>query len=151
MIEMLVVMVVLSILAALAVPTFSRWYPNYRLKAAAREVYSTLQTARLAAIKEGSATTYGAVTFDTANKTYRAFIDTNNDWAPTGTERILKQVTLPDSVSFKDISLPGDRTRFNNRGLVDMTGSGDGQVELQNDNGREETITLVPAGAVKIE
>jgi len=151
LIEMLVVMVILGILASLAVPTFSRWYPNYRLRAAAREVYSTFQTARLAAIKEGSATTYGAVTFDTGNKTYRAFIDTNNDWAPTGTERILKQVTLPDSVDFDDITLPTDRTRFNNRGLVDMTGSGDGTVKLKNDNGREETVTLLPAGSVKID
>ena len=151
MIEMLVVMVILGILATLAIPTFSVWYPNYRLKTAAREVYATLQTARLAAVKNGNSTVYGAVTFDTGTKTYTAFIDEDNNWAATGAERVLKQVTLPDDVDFKNITLTSDRTRFTSRGLVDLTGSTAGQVELENDNGRTETIILNPAGSVKIQ
>jgi type IV fimbrial biogenesis protein FimT len=152
LIEMLVVMVILGILATLAIPTFSVWYPNYRLKTAAREVYSTFQAARLAAVKAGNINTYGAVTFDTGNKSYTAFIDEDDNWSPTGTERILKQVTLPDDVTFKNITLPSDRARFDNRGLVDVSPPNNaGLVELENDNGRTETITLNPAGSVKIQ
>lgn len=148
MIELLVVMVVLSVLATVAIPTFSRWYPNYRLRTAAREIYSTFQTARMAAIKTGNASTFGAVTFDTGNKTYMAFIDEDDNWVPTGTERILKQVTLPDDVDFNNISLVSDRTRFDSRGLV--TG-GTGDVELVNDNGRTQKITVWTAGNIEID
>ena len=148
MIELLVVMVVLSVLATVAIPTFSRWYPNYRLRTAAREIYSTFQTARMAAIKTGNASTFGAVTFDTGNKTYMAFIDEDDNWVPTGTERILKQVTLPDDVDYNDITLASDRTRFNSRGLV--TG-GTGDVELVNDNGRTQKITVWTAGNIEID
>lgn len=151
MIEMLVVMVVMAVLATIAIPTFTRWFPNYRLKTAAREVYSTFQTARLAAVKAGNASTYAAVTFDTGNKTYMAFIDEDGDWAPTGTERILKQVTLPNDVNFNDVNLTSDRTRFDNRGLVDVIGSSAGFVELVNDRGRTEKITLRTSGSAQIE
>ena len=148
MIEILVTLVVLGVMAAIAVPTFYNWYPNYRLKAAAREVYTTFQTARLAAIKEGTATTFAAVTFDTTNNSYQAFIDTNNDWVPTGSEQILRQVTLPADVKIAAVTLPSARTRFNDRGLVD---SGTGYVELQNDKNKTETITLLPAGSAQIQ
>ena len=148
LIELLVVMVVLSVLATVAIPTFTRWYPNYRLRTAAREIYSTFQTARMAAIKTGNASTFGAVTFDTGNKTYMAFIDEDDNWVPTGTERILKQVTLPDDVDYNDITLASDRTRFNSRGLV--TG-GTGYVKLVNDNGRTQKITVWTAGNIEID
>jgi prepilin-type N-terminal cleavage/methylation domain-containing protein len=37
MIEVLIVIVILAILMSIAIPGFSRWLPNYRLKGAARD------------------------------------------------------------------------------------------------------------------
>lgn len=50
-IEVLMTCVILGILAAVAVPSFYVWMPNYRLKSAARDVYSSLQRMKLEAIK----------------------------------------------------------------------------------------------------
>jgi len=52
MIEVLIVIVILAILMSIAIPGFSRWLPNYRLKGAARELYSNLQLAKSGAIRD---------------------------------------------------------------------------------------------------
>jgi type IV fimbrial biogenesis protein FimT len=51
-IELLVVFIVLAALAAAAIPSFAVWMPNYRVKKAARDLYSDMQLAKLGAIKE---------------------------------------------------------------------------------------------------
>jgi prepilin-type N-terminal cleavage/methylation domain-containing protein len=61
LIECLILLVVLSILAGIAIPAFSAWLPEYRLKNAARDIYSTLQRA-----KSGAAN---------ANETWGVFFD----------------------------------------------------------------------------
>jgi type IV fimbrial biogenesis protein FimT len=38
-------------MVAIAIPGFSSWLPNYRLKSAARDVYSNLQLAKMGAIR----------------------------------------------------------------------------------------------------
>jgi prepilin-type N-terminal cleavage/methylation domain-containing protein len=52
MIEVLVVIVILAILSSLAIPGFTRWLPNYRLKGAVRDLYSNLQLAKAGAIRD---------------------------------------------------------------------------------------------------
>ncbi len=61
LLEILILLVVLSILAGIAIPAFSAWLPEYRLKNAARDIYSTLQRA-----KSGAAN---------ANETWGVFFD----------------------------------------------------------------------------
>ena len=61
LIELLIIIVVLSIMAGIAIPAFSAWLPEYRLKNAARDIYSTLQMA-----KSGAAN---------ANETWGVFFD----------------------------------------------------------------------------
>ena len=48
----IVTIAILGILAAMAIPAFSVWLPNYKLKSAARDLYSNFQSAKLGAIKE---------------------------------------------------------------------------------------------------
>ena len=78
LIEIFLVMGILSILAAVAIPGFSAWLPNHRLKAAARGVASDFQLAKISAIKQNKA---WAVVFDTGVKPGRYFIcsDDNGD------------------------------------------------------------------------
>ena len=54
LIEMVVVIGVMAILGAVAVPTFLAWLPDSRLKAAARDLYSNMQLAKMDAIRSNS-------------------------------------------------------------------------------------------------
>lgn len=49
--ELVIVIAVLGILTAVGVPNFLSWLPKYRLKSAARDLYSNMQLAKMAAIK----------------------------------------------------------------------------------------------------
>ena len=52
--EVLVVLCVIAIMAAIAIPAYSSWVPDYRLKSAARDLYSNLQRARMGAIRNNA-------------------------------------------------------------------------------------------------
>ena len=43
LIELMVTIIILSVLLGLAIPGFSSWLPKYRLRGAARDIYSNLQ------------------------------------------------------------------------------------------------------------
>jgi len=79
-IELLVTIVILGIVALIAIPGFSRWLPNYRLRAATRDVFSNFQHARLTAIKRHRTC---AVTFNQTIATtiydYVVYVDNNGD------------------------------------------------------------------------
>lgn len=51
LIELIIVVVLLAILAAVGIPNFLSWLPKYRLKSAARDLYSNLQLAKMSAIR----------------------------------------------------------------------------------------------------
>jgi prepilin-type N-terminal cleavage/methylation domain-containing protein len=51
LIELTVVIVLLALLAAVGIPNFLSWLPKYRLRCAARDLYSNLQLAKMSAIK----------------------------------------------------------------------------------------------------
>ena len=96
--ELLTTILILSFLAGIAIPGFSAWLPDYRLKSAARDLYSTLQRA-----KAGAAN---------ANETWGVFFDNsvspgkystwsfgpNRKWDGGGGDDVLK---YPD-VSFSE-------------------------------------------------
>jgi Tfp pilus assembly protein FimT len=54
LIELLLIIVIIAVIGAIAIPTFSKWLPNYRLKMASRELYSNLQRTKAAAIKSNT-------------------------------------------------------------------------------------------------
>ena len=130
MIEMLVVMVVLSVLASIAVPTFFKWYPNYRLRNAAREIFSTVQTAKMTAVKEN---TNVVVWFNKTADTFGAFVDSNGNNTQDAGERTLKNGALHSNVDLYDIAdfSLGTKTYFDTRGLA--TG-GWGNIKLKKRN-----------------
>ena len=81
---------VVAILASLAIPSFLAWLPNYRLRSGAEEIQSTLQFARLTAIKENATV---KVEFNTANETYQASVQ-----KPLEPARIFRKGRMPAGV-----------------------------------------------------
>jgi type IV fimbrial biogenesis protein FimT len=69
-IELIIVLVIICIGAALMVPGFGAWVPHYRLKSAARDIVSVMRTAQIKAVSNNIR--YG-VAFDTANRQFQLY------------------------------------------------------------------------------
>ena len=154
MVEMVVVIAIIAILASAAVPAFGVWLPNSRLKSEARNVYSSMQFAKLTAVKDNADV---VIWFDKNNDTYRIFLDngdgiggTAGDGTQNGDEKTLRDVTLPDDVDLYNyvFSVLVNQTSFNSRGFAQ---GGWGYVYLKNDHDRYMRITLWTTGNLKIE
>ena len=78
--ELIMVLVIFSILAAIALPGYLSWLPNYRLKSAARDLVSNMRKARMQAVKENGNI---VVRFDDSINPGFYYFDTNNDAAFT--------------------------------------------------------------------
>ena len=68
LIELLITFVILGIATSIAIPGFARWLPDSRLRSAARDLYSSMQLARLGAIKENGE---WAVVFNAGGGSYQ--------------------------------------------------------------------------------
>jgi type IV fimbrial biogenesis protein FimT len=146
--ELLVAVSILAVCTSLAIPGFSRWLPNYRLKGAVRYLYSNLQLAKSGAIRDRGE---WAVKFDAAGNSYQVVSGGSDGiYSTTGDNVVQKTVSLPaygNGLSFgpgsatrkvgenkpigDSVSFPGDRVVFNSRGMT--TGTFGGYAYLQND------------------
>jgi len=164
LIELIATMVIAGILAAIAIPGFSRWLPNYRLKGAARDVYSNLQLAKMEAIKiRGEC----AVAFDLGNNRYQVVSGgTDRDYSTTGDNVVIKTVTLSDYKSGvgyghgeatkkattsggtigDDISFTGDTVVFNSRGMINDNAGG--YVYIENERSASFAVGVWSTGLV---
>ena len=66
-IELVVVMCILAVMVLISIPNIGRWLPRYRLRSAIRDVASTMQLARLGAIKDNN---QWAIQFDINAQSY---------------------------------------------------------------------------------
>lgn len=89
-IELIVVIALFAILVGIAIPGFSRWLPNYRLRAAARDMFSNFQHAKLTAVKRYrtcaitfnqlvGGTTYNYVVYEDADSDLEYDVDASGD------------------------------------------------------------------------
>mgnify|MGYP001053023738 CR=1 FL=1 len=90
LIELIVVIAIMGIAAAIAIPGFSRWLPDSRLKSATRDVYSNMQSAKLGAIKENG---QWALVFNAAGSSYQVVSGgADGDYSTPG-DNIVKNTT----------------------------------------------------------
>ena len=145
--ELMVVVGILAILAGIAVPSYISWLPNYRLRSAADEVQSTLQNAKLRAIRENAIV---RVDFDFANENYLAFVDNGAGGnAENGTQEAdevtIKNGRIPAGIDLQDSGL-GAVVQFTRRGFPDASG------DIVVTNGtRTQTISLNLGGSSSIQ
>ena len=134
-IELLTVIAIIGIVAAIVLPNVVGWLPRYRLNSGAEDIHSTLQLARLGAIKENAIAT---VTFDTANHSYLASIG----------GRTLRRGKMPAGIRIDSVTSPASQVRFDSRGLAnDSTGD----IQVKNTEGGSKTIRVNIVGNASIQ
>ena len=109
LLELMVVIGIVGILSAIAIPSYFQWLPRHRVGSAARTVMSAVEFARINAIK--------------TNADVRLNLDTINDRLTVvdagGTTLRTRQ--LPVDVDLQDIDL-GTPVTFNGHGFSDESG-----------------------------
>jgi len=166
-----VVVAVIAVVAAIAIPAFAVWAPDQRLKTAGRRLLSTLQLAKMTAVQRCK---YCTITFnqDVSGKTYDCVvfvedIDENSEY-DVGEEIIYLSCFADDYKDvYFDTSQGGgdgiDDTFINNGDgcpalsfssrafpLACDGGAVSGTFYLVNDRNKTLTISVSTAGAVNI-
>ncbi len=144
--ELLVVISILLIMAAIAFPNLSGWARNQRLKGAARDLVSHFQFARLEAIKSGT-TVY--LTF------YPDLGPIKGSYIVSKDGVTLIDVIMPAGVNLKDTTFVDNKVGYKARGFPDaasfLPGEPDGRVEIENDQRIYEVIVQKTSGGLKLE
>ena len=147
LIELVTVMVIIAILAALAVPGLGTWMAHYRLRTGTRDIVSVMRTAQMSAVSHNMR--YG-VAFDPANRQFQLYRDSG------GLQVDGAANLLPAGVTYKDntVALPPDGpggipfiSFFPN-----FTASAGGRIVLRNSKGNEKTIQIsMASGRITIQ
>lgn len=141
--ELMVIIGIMAIMAAIAMPNLIGWLPKYRLSTAAREMMGAMEQARLTAIRRSADV---VVALDYAANSYRMSLD-------GGT---VKAATLPAGVDLKEPASGslGSGFRFNSQGMpVDASGNATaGRVVLAaGERVPEKSIRINAGGHVRIQ
>ncbi len=144
LIELMVVIVIIGIMAAIAVPAILSWLPNMRLKAAARDLYSNMQRAKLGAIKTNTTVTFTFTPGTGTPCTGGGYSFTNSDTS----HPINITASMPDRVCLSGASTPPG---FLPTGLLPLGATG-GTVQLTHpDSVRTYKLIVTPAGGIRLQ
>ncbi|MBU1140796.1 MAG: GspH/FimT family pseudopilin [Proteobacteria bacterium] len=161
LVELMVIVVITGILSAIAIPAIIKWAPNFRLTGATRELYSSMQKARLESVKRNTniGIVFTTVVFPATGGSYTLFVDdgagtpanAGNATADAG-ETILSTTTMPANCSLISAVFGATndvRTGYTAKGLP--LGNRIGTVQLQNTQSRWKQIILSSSGNIRIQ
>ena len=163
-VELVVVIAIIAIMAAIAVPTATRWLPNYYLRNAAMDIFANMQYAKTEAVRLDSPY---AVVFNPGDDTFslvsgpgpNGIFGTGND------DVVVRTVNLSDygenivfgrgnaTINFDDgggtfpadsVSFANNAVVFNSRGMCNS-----GSLYLQNPN-RAYAVGTLMSGVLRI-
>lgn len=144
LIELMIVIAIIAIMAAITAPSIIKWRPNYQLKKARQELYSNLQKAKLQAVKANKKVTFN-FTADPNCTTATGY-----EFKEGGT--VVASASLPSNgVCLSGSSFTNGSSGFNPRGYA--LGGLIGEVKLKHarKKTREWTIAQNVAGGIQIK
>lgn len=146
LLELMIIIAVAGIVAALAVPNYLASRERAKLRGATSNLVADFELARSRAIRENGNV---AVVFSADGRGYSVFEDFNSNWTRDADERMLRSVDLPPGV---EVDMPttfaSDRMRFNSRGIPD---GGFGGATLRNSSDEEKSVVINIAGRIRRE
>jgi type IV fimbrial biogenesis protein FimT len=158
--ELMVVIAIISILSAIAVPNFIGWLAKRKVGTGARDVLSTIEVARIRAVRQRISV---GIEFQADNMSYRVWLDDGSggggiadDASLNGTERIILNNRLPAGITATWARFPKGsaqrRFRFDSTGFpLDTSGNpADGEIRITNNQGDDRDIDLSVSGNVII-
>ena len=114
--ELAVTIAIISVIAALTLPPYLKWWRTSRLQSAVSNMTTDLEMAKTRAIRENA-----VVVIEFYSGSYTIFVDNNKDWNPNNGEDIVLNRSLPAGVFVDTASLEfptvNDKIRFNGRGI----------------------------------
>ena len=154
LVELIVALSIIAIVAAATVSNLNASIPRYKFRRAVAEIVSTLQCARLRAVKENSLV---VVLFDPDGNgrldgNYIAFVDNGihspGDWAwqPKDGESLVAQGRLPEGVRFSHTSFSKNRLRFDSQGHQRGISR---SLYLKNSDDLTQKITVYSSGNIR--
>jgi prepilin-type N-terminal cleavage/methylation domain-containing protein len=147
MVEVMVVIGIIAILATAAIPGFSLWLPDYRLKGAVQDLYSNMQLAKMEAIKTNGTR---SVVFTPGSGQYTKADGTQVILSDYGSGTVFGDGDATQGVggeNFDDYvtySTPDNEVSFNSRGMCDNSG----YVYLTNEKGTAYAVGSLTSGVV---
>jgi len=158
-VELVVALSIMGIAVSAAIPGFSRWLPDYRLKSAATELYSNLQLAKMRAVRDNAE---WAIYFDPNFDAYQVRFGTGVDgaYSPSefGVDRTVILANYKGGVCFGHGNATGDlgggwddeitfldnTVVFKPRGMADP----EGYVYLENEKNATYAVGALTTGYV---
>jgi len=157
-VELVMAMAIMGIAVSVAIPGFSRWLPDYRLKSAATDLYTNLQLTKMYAIRDSTdwslsfSTTFDAYVFKKGGvqqtqpavvllSRYKGGVDFGygnaTDSIPSSGSPPAAVVTFPYHDPYYEVT-------FNSRGLADS----EGYVYLQNSKNATYAVGSLTTGFI---
>ena len=139
-VELLTVLMIMAIAAALTLPNIGAWLSIYRLRTATRHIVSMMQSAKMMAVVRN--TDY-RVHFEATDGSYILQVRTTAGvWLDEGAAQ-----TLPQGILFQKINLPSHNAEFNPNAT-----SSSGNILLRNRKEKEKKIVLFSTtGRIRVE
>ncbi|MBI5591874.1 MAG: GspH/FimT family pseudopilin [Deltaproteobacteria bacterium] len=151
LLETMVVIAIVGIVSAVAIPNYMSWVSDNRMKAAVRDLKSNMNMAKLRAIRENATV---AVVFRIATNSYEIFVDNGagggiaSNGIRDGGEALLQSATLPAGVTMREVVFnAATRCSFNGSGLP----TDPGHVYMENTKHNFRGISLSMVGTVRIQ
>ena len=148
--ELMIVIAVVAILSAIAVPNIFSWRERAKFHGAYENLRGDLRLAKARAIREYATV---SVVFYADPQRYEIFVDngaggvTAGDYNRGASEPLLRSRQLPAGIAIDPAAPNIDRTQFDRRGRCPA----DGEFLMQSTVGDQKIISINPLGQISVE
>lgn len=144
LIELIVVVAILGILAAIAFPKIGPWVEVQRLKKASSDLRSAFMEAKSTAIARNATVNLALGT--PGKHQYTTYID-NGDGTFTSADEVLEQREFPTGIFMQSSTFPDNMATYTSLGLPVTSGR---LILINADATRHQTIALSASGSITI-